>query len=316
MKISLLLTLLPAASMAFTTPETQIIHHHPRGGDFALQNTLDETADSCVSTTEKYVGKADDVVLNRAMRIVDHAPAFFTLKALADAAGVELGLSPAAISALLTGTVDPSCGVATAMAVPAFMYSTVTKAYILFAGLSLAKSALANDSNELSQADITAATAANFAATRAIGSANGLRDSTILAIVSGYALRNGSASGDPTIHNIAPQLLSSFSTVLAILGLVSAVAAKIPMVADCSQLIELLGVGAYYAMVNRDGNGTVKKAVNAGILGGMLVNALKNGVTFGLNLGSLMGNVVLAAGAFVTYQAVDSLRNAVFSGDD
>lgn len=256
------------------------------------------------------------MVLNRAMRIVDHAPAFFTLKALADAAGVELGLSPAAITALLTGTLDFSCGVTTAMAVPGFMYSTVTKAYILFAALSLAKSALASDSNELSQADITAATAANFVATRAINSANGLRDTTILAIVSGYALRNGSASGDPTIHNIAPQLLSSFSTVLAILALVSAVAGKIPMVADCSQLVELLGVGAYYAMVNRGGNGTVKKAVNAGVLGGMLVHALQNGVTFGLNLSSLMGNVVLAAGAFVTYQAVDSLRNAIFGGDD
>ena len=98
------------------------------------------------------------MVLNRAMRIVDHAPAFFTLKALADAAGVELGLSPAAITALLTGTLDVSCGVTTAMAVPGFMYSTVTKLYMLFAALSLAKSALASDSNELSQADITAAT--------------------------------------------------------------------------------------------------------------------------------------------------------------
>jgi len=58
-------------------------HQVSRGGDLELKNALDDTAESCVTTTEKYVGKADDLVLNRAMRVVDHAPAFVTLKALA-----------------------------------------------------------------------------------------------------------------------------------------------------------------------------------------------------------------------------------------
>jgi len=58
-------------------------HQVSRGGDLELKNALDDTAENCVSTTEKYVGKADDLVLNRAMRVVDHAPAFVTLKALA-----------------------------------------------------------------------------------------------------------------------------------------------------------------------------------------------------------------------------------------
>ena len=75
-----------------------------------------------------------------------------------DAAGVDLGLTPAAIMALVSGGANADCGLATALSIPAFMMSTVAKAYILFQALSLAKSALASDENELSQSDITAAT--------------------------------------------------------------------------------------------------------------------------------------------------------------
>ena len=47
-------------------------------------------------------------------------------------------------------------GVTTALDTPDFMSATVCKVYILSQMLSLAKSALASDGNELSQADITA----------------------------------------------------------------------------------------------------------------------------------------------------------------
>lgn len=326
MKLFFLISLTATASAFAFEPSTHMVRpsttmyrppqHQVRGGDLELKNALDDTAESCVSTTEKYVGKADDLVLNRAMRVVDHAPAFVTLKALADAAGVDLGLTPAAIMALVSGGANADCGLATALSIPAFMMSTVAKAYILFQALSLAKSALASDENELSQSDITAATATNFVAARAIGSANPLRDTIITALVSGFAIRNGSASGDPSIHNIAPQLLSSFATVVAVLGLVNSVAAKIPILSDCASAISLLGIGAYYAMVTRGGNSTVKKAVNAGVLGGMLVNSLKDGVSFSLSLGSLMTNVVLAGTAYLAYRAVDSLRSAVFDDSE
>lgn len=109
--------------------------------------------------------------------------------------------------------------------------------------------------------------------------------------------------------------MSSFTTVLSVLGLVSAVAAKIPIVSDSANIISLLGIGAYYAIVTRDGNGTVKKAVNAGVLGGMLVNAVKDGISLELSLGSLMGNIVLLATAWLAYQAIDSLKSAVFDDE-
>lgn len=271
-------------------------HHHQfrranvaRGGDLALKNELDNAAEKIVSTTEEYVGKADEVVLNRVMRVVDHAPAFFTLKKLADAGGVTPGVG---IIVWPICNTEAFTGLSTALSVPTACFN-VWGFIAAFQALSLAKSALASDSNELSQADITALAAANWVATRAIGSANPLRDTILTAIVSGYAVRNGSAGGDATLHSASLQLMSSFTTALAVLGLVSAVAAKIPFVSDNTNVISLLGIAAYYAMVAREGNGTVKKTVNAAILGGMLVNALKGGVSASLTVSNLMTNVGL-----------------------
>ena len=114
----------------------------------------------------------------------------------------------------------------------------------------------------------------NWVAARAIGSENPLLDTIIVALVSGYALRNhGNASGDATIHSASLQLMSSFTTVLAVLGVVSAAAAKIPFVADNVGIINIVGILASYAMVTRDGNGTVKKTVNASLMSLMLLNA-------------------------------------------
>ena len=93
MKLHLLL-LLPVATMAFAPDAARVTTSHPyttvgRGGEVALKNGLDDAAEKIVSTTEEYVGKADDIVLKRVMRVVDHAPAFVTLKALADAGGIS-----------------------------------------------------------------------------------------------------------------------------------------------------------------------------------------------------------------------------------
>ena len=304
MKLSLLF-LLPVASLAFAPDASVVVHPH-RGGDIALRSELDDAADNIVENTEKYVGKVDDLVLNRAMRVVDHAPAFYTLKALADAGGISATLSG------ITSNPEAFTGLGTALSVPTVSFN-VWAAICAIQALSLAKSALANDSNELSQADITATAAANFMATRAIGSANPLRDTILTALVSGYAVRNGSAAGDATIHSASLQLMSSFTTVLSVLGLVSAVSAKIPVVSDSANVVGLLGIASYYVMVTREGNGTIKKAVNAGILGGMLVNALKGGVSFSLTTGSLLTNIGILGTAYLAYEGINRLRNAVFA---
>ncbi|KAL7533375.1 hypothetical protein ACHAXR_005188 [Thalassiosira sp. AJA248-18] len=303
MKLSLLF-LLPLASIAFN-PEASRVINQQRGGELTLKSDLGDAAEKVVSTTEEYVGKADDLLLNRAMRVVDHAPAFFTLKALADAGGISASLSG------ITSNPGAFTGLGTALSVPTASFNVWT-AICAFQTLSLAKSALATDGNELSQADITATAAANWVATRAIGSASPLRDTILTAIVSGYAVRNGSAGGDATIHSTSLQLMSSFTTVLSVLGLVDGIAAKVPIISGNSNLVSLLGIASYYVMITREGNGLAKKAVNAGILGGMLVNALKGGVTFSLTVGSLLTNVVLLGIAYLAYEGINSLRNAVF----
>ena len=66
-------------------------------------------------------------------------------------------------------------------------------------------------------------------------------------------------------------------------------------------------------MVTREGNGTVKKAVNAGVLGGMLVSSLKGGVSISLSVGSLVSNVLLAGTAYLAYEGVNRLKAAVFA---
>ena len=106
----------------------------------------------------------------------------------------------------------------------------------------------------------------------------------------------------------------SFTTVLAlVLGLVSAIMAKIPTLGDVAGVTGLMGVAAYYVMVTRQGDGTAKEAVNAGILAEMLVNAVKGGVTFSLTVGSLLTNVGLVGTAYLTYEGINRLRKAVFA---
>ena len=157
MKLSLLF-LLPVASLAFAPDASVVVHPH-RGGDIALRSELDDAADNIVENTEKYVGKVDDLVLNRAMRVVDHAPAFYTLKALADAGGISATLSG------ITSNPEAFTGLGTALSVPTVSFN-VWAAICAIQALSLAKSALANDENEQERDErdppLSAAEAHNF----------------------------------------------------------------------------------------------------------------------------------------------------------
>lgn len=307
MKLSLIALLLPAASLAFTpvsvpSPATRSPLFRP----VPLNNEFDQACESITSTTEDYVGKADDLVLSRVMRLVDHAPMLYTLKALTDKAGISASLSG------ITSNPSAFGGLSTALAVPTWCFHVWTLIAICQVA-SVAKSVLASDSNELSQADITANTAANLAAARLIGSSNPLRDTILSAVVSGYALRQGDAAGSVNIHNAGVQLMSSFTTVLAVLGLVSTVSARIPVLKDQATIISWLGVAAYYALATREDNGTVKKAVTAGIAAGMVVSTIAGGVNLmSFNLPSVFTNIGVLGLAYVAYNSVNRLRQAVF----
>ena len=151
----------------------------------------------------------------------------------------------------------------------------------------------------------------NWVAARAIGSENPLLDTIIVALVSGYALRNGRAGGDATIHNTSLQLMSSFTTVLSVLGAVSWISAHIPILADSASVVGLLGLMAYHVLATREGNGTVKMFVNAGILFGMLLGAMEGGFDLSLTPENFMKNVGRLGTAYVAYEGIERFRAAV-----
>ena len=88
----------------------------------------------------------------------------------------------------------------------------------------------------------------NWAAARMIGSDNLLRDTILTAVISGYAVRNGSAAGEASLHNMSLQLMSSFTTVLAVLGVVSAVSDKIPYLSGQALFVGMLGLASFHIM--------------------------------------------------------------------
>ena len=201
-------------------------------------------------------------------------------------------------------------GLTTALQVPTWCFNIWALAAVAQLA-SVAKSALASDRDELSQTDITTSAVTNWAATRMVGSANPLRDTIVTAIVSGYAMRNQNADGPVTVHNASTQLIASFTTTLAILGAISAAVSRVAFLHDIPEMTSLLGVAAMYVINARSGNGTVKKAVNGGIIAGILYNRLLAGVNFAFTGASVMSNLVLLGMAMVATDGLNNLRKAV-----
>ena len=203
-------------------------------------------------------------------------------------------------------------GLATALRVPTWCFNVWAVAAIAQLA-SVAKSALSSDRDELSQADITSSAVSNWAATRMVGSSNPLRDTVVAAIVSGYAMRNQNADGAVNVHNASTQLIASFTTTLAILGTISAAVARVSFLQDIPEMTTLLGVAAMYVINARSGNGTVKKAVNGGIIAGILYDRLVAGVNFAFTGASIMSNLALLGMAVVATDSLNNLRKAVFN---
>lgn len=293
MKFSLCLLILPAMAAAFA-PAPRLSHPSVQ-----LKSSIAEIPDEVISKTEELVGKADDVVLKRAMRFADHAPILITLRMLAEKAGdaSKLGVN-----------IHPASAVASPLAIPGwsgYVWSIIAICQLA----SVAKSTLADGGNDLSQQDITTLSVSNYAASQALGSANPLASTAALALVSGYAAREGNGAGEVTIHNAALQLMSSFATVLTVMGGVSALAARVGLLDGRTEIVRTLAVGAYYLLVNRAGNSTVKKSVNAGILGGYLwARMAASGIAF--TTSSLL-SVSLVGAAYVTFLAVMKVKDAV-----
>ena len=95
MKLSALI-LLPATALAFAPQQPVSLFPTARVSNVALHDVRDDFDDvvkKIEDTTEDYVGKADELVINRGMRLANHFPALVTLKALADKAGMSASIN-------------------------------------------------------------------------------------------------------------------------------------------------------------------------------------------------------------------------------
>jgi len=296
----------PLSAMAFAPLNTPIrtVPNFGLSSLTAVKMDVEGIITQATDLTEEYSGKADNLVLNRAMRVFDHSPQLFTLKALMDKAGISVSTTGVASNPEVFG------GLATALSVPTWCFN-IWAVIAVTQITSIAKSVLSSDGNELSQGDITAASVANFAAVRAIGSTAPLRDNVILALVSAYNMRKGTSAGDVTLSNASTQLMSSFTTVVAVLGVVAKVAPKIPVIGSNPATTNLLGVTAMYAIATRSGNGKTKLAVNAGILTGIVAAAISGGVSVSASISSILSNFGLIGIAYTTFKALNSLKAAV-----
>ena len=262
-----------------------------------------EICDNVVGKTEDVLGKVDEHILSRAMRLVNHVPALYTLRALGSAAGSSRYGIDAAASAFSVAS-PALLGVPTAL-------NNVWRVICLAQVASIAKSALASDRDELSQRDIAALTASNWAAAKILTSGTPLRWMAATSVISGYSARNG-GDGDLSIHNAALQLMSSFTAVATILGAANAAPSIVPFLAGKAELLAGLGLAGFYANASRAGNGQTKKIVNAAVIAGILWSKIQGGA-LALTTSNLLnvGTLVTIGTGYVAYEAIMKAKDAL-----
>lgn len=132
MKLSALI-LLPATALAFAPQQPVSLFPTARVSNVALHDVRDDFDDvvkQVEDTTEDYVGKADELVINRGMRLANHLPVLVTLKALADKAGMSASINGGivAVSSQLL-----QCILAICLFVGIFVFVCIRRMLSLFA---------------------------------------------------------------------------------------------------------------------------------------------------------------------------------------
>mmetsp|Transcript_19213 Transcript_19213/g.41543 ORF Transcript_19213/g.41543 Transcript_19213/m.41543 type:complete len:285 (-) Transcript_19213:1787-2641(-) len=260
--------------------------------------------------TEEVLERTDDLIVTRLMRFANHLAALFMLKTLLDKAGIILELGALEIKGSLAGAFD---GMPADLQIAAWCYN-IWAVFAILQICSVARSILA-DADELTQADITSVAVTNFFIARMIGSPTPLRDALLAAVVAGHAMRTTKVG--ITLHTAAVQLASAFLTTVATLGVVAAVASVLPDIPVVGEYLPNLGpflsVVAMHGITNREDNGTIKEIVNGCILAGMAYDAvIVEGVSFALDVDTILGNITLVFLLYVTYQALDNARRAIW----
>jgi hypothetical protein len=263
---------------------------------------IHDVADNVSGKIQSVLEKADDMVLKRAMRFVNHAPVIATLAAMISKLGsTKFGLDIA--PSVLAITTPAGLGVPAwfGYCLPIMVVSQVA---------AVARSALA-DKDELSQEDISALAVSNFALTRAL-TASTPANWVIAAVASGYYARNGHGSEQANIKNLSIQVASSVSTAAAVLGLTAQIPTVIPFLRGQEEATALIGLISMLGLTTQDGNSKVKRVVNAAIVGGVLLSKIAGGA-LNLSMSNLLSKsiVVTAATAYVAAVAISRAQDAL-----
>lgn len=284
----------------FGAPKPNIMSFPPCLKDSTV---FDTTCDKVVNKGEALLEKIDSHVGKRVFSGLDHIPILVTLKGLGEAAGSTNFGVDAAASAFTSGP-------AAALTIPGYFYK-IWPLIAICQLASVARSTL-SETSELSQGEITTIAVANFAATKALVSGN-FSWLFVTALLSSYPNRNG-ANSKLELHNSSLQLMSSFTTIAALFATVTKVTSYIPILAGKSEVASLIALVGYYALVNRTGNVTVKKAINATIIGGIFwARIAAGGLNFSGGINSIlsMSTVTLASTAAVFYFAAQKAKAAL-----
>jgi hypothetical protein len=290
------LFLLPALAFSFAPQQT--IRTVPTR---LTGNAVDDLCSDVMSKTEAVVEKADNLILKRVMSAANHAPAFYTLKEFLSAAGSSKFGVDAAASAF-------SYSAPALLALPTWL-NNVWRVACVFQIASLTKSVLKVDKDDLSQGDISALAAANFAATKALTSGS-LQWLAATSILTSYSARNGGDS-DLTIHNTGTQLVSSFTTAVAILGVAAAIPNIVPLLAGQEEILAAIGLAGTYVSTTRGDNGKIKKTVNALVIGGILWSKIVAGVALNGETLLKFGTIITAGAAYVAFEAIKRAKDAL-----
>jgi len=290
---------IPVLASAFH-PQTNTLKTTRGGG--LKENVIDKYSDEISSQTETILGKVDELVGRRAVAAANHVPMLFTLKSLGDAVGSSkfgIDAAPSAFNLNL-----PLAG-----ALPSYfnyLWAAAAAAQVA----SVVKSALAAK-NEIDYDSITTHSIANYAATQAISTGN-LNWLLLTAFGSSFPNRSG-ADLKVGVHTLSLQIMSSITTLLAIFAVTSKVCSFVPLLEGKDEIVALLGLGGFYANAKREGNGVVKKTINAAVILGMLWSKISGG---GLKITSLatllsMKTVTLVGTAAIAWVTSKKAKEAI-----
>jgi hypothetical protein len=284
-------------------PDTRIVRKVSAAEVTALTDATNTVADK----VDDVLQRTDELVLRRAMRVVNTVPALFTLSELAKAAGsTKLGLDLAPTVLSIAAPAGLELPVWIGYALPAIIISQVA---------SLAKSALAENNDELSQSQISQLLVSNVCLARAVTNPN-LVNWAVVSIVAGYAARNNNNNNnnDWNIHNASTQLVASVATIATVLGIANKIPDVLPMLATQPGLPQVVtaaaGLIGLYGLVARTGNSKTKKVIHAIVTAGIVVGRVTQGA---LNINNLanVGTAVFAGSVYLGWVAVDKARKAL-----